>query len=61
MTRKDFVIIAKVLKGLNEDRAHCFDNEQDRKIVARRFAEALSNTNTDFNYARFFEACGVNA
>lgn len=57
MTRRDFVLIANVLKKLGEDGAHCFDNAQDRKWIAGRFADALEATNPAFDANRFIKAC----
>lgn len=56
MTRKDFKLIADVLASLGRDAAHCFDDAGDRESIARRFAEALSDTNPNFDHARFIEA-----
>jgi hypothetical protein len=55
MTRKDFELIAAVLKNrraLAGD-AGAFDT------LARDFAEALAATNKQFNRDRFLRACGA--
>ena len=56
MTRRDYVLIADVLKSLGQDAAHCFDDEGDRESIARRFAEALSDANPNFDHSRFIAA-----
>lgn len=56
MTRKDFVLIAEVLKKLGQDEAHCFDSHADRIAIADRFADALRQTNESFDRGRFMEA-----
>jgi hypothetical protein len=56
MTKKDFILIAKVLKELGEEAAYCFDSGHDRYAIAQRFAEALASTNKDFDAGRFIDA-----
>lgn len=61
MTRRDYVLIAGVLKSLGQDEAHCFDNEEDRTAIAMRFADALSAENPAFDGIRFIQATIPNA
>lgn len=56
MTKRDFVLIANVLQSLGKDEAHCFDNEDDRKAIAARFAGMLAATNPNFDRDRFIYA-----
>ena len=59
MTKKDFILISEVLKGLFDDGAHALDNENDCWAVAERFAKELAKQNPRFDKARFMKACGV--
>jgi hypothetical protein len=52
MTRNDYVWIAEVI---NE----CPLAARDRLTVAAHFANALVETNENFDRARFLKACGV--
>lgn len=54
MTKKDFQLIARILRDLPAD---LYGPEQ----VAERFAEELKRTNPRFDAARFLKACGVEA
>ena len=56
MTKKDFILIAGVLRSLGQDSAHCFDNADDRIAIAMRFADALNETNPNFDGIRFINA-----
>lgn len=56
MTRRDFVLIATVLKELGNDAAHSFDSGHDRYAIADRFASALQATNPAFDASRFIDA-----
>lgn len=56
MTRRDYVLIAEVLKTLGQDAAHCFDSGHDRYAIADRFASALAATNPAFDAGRFIDA-----
>lgn len=49
MTRKDFVLIAKVLKYARVSSA-------DRQLVAEDFARSLRSTNERFDAQRFISA-----
>lgn len=60
MTRRDFILIAEVLKNLGEEAAHCFDNGHDRYAIADRFASALAATNPAFDAGRFIDAATFN-
>lgn len=63
MTRKDFVLIAKVLKDARDLPIEI--RETGKKIVthddllAEKMAYALRSTNDMFDTGRFLEACGV--
>jgi hypothetical protein len=56
MTKKDYVLIAKVLKD---------SSELERiepvvfKLVCKRFSKVLANENPRFDRGRFLTACGV--
>jgi len=54
MTRKDFQLIANVIKE-NKDNVPT----NARRELAYSFARALNDTNPRFNIGRFLEACGV--
>ncbi len=56
MTRRDYVLIADVLKELGEDAAQCFDDPCDRVRIAMKFAERLGNDNPRFDTDRFMTA-----
>lgn len=58
MTKKDFDLIARVLKASR----NC-DMLRNLGIddMARQFADALKHTNAQFNRDRFLRACGVTA
>ena len=61
MTRKDYVLIAEVLKG-SRDSFEDSDNTYGYLAHATHcevFASALASTNPLFNKVRFLEACGV--
>ncbi len=49
MTRKDFQIIANAIKEVNQRKAK-------GERIAQLFADALQNTNPNFNRERFIEA-----
>lgn len=55
MTRKDFELIAGIVKEMTAQ-----DYPQDRKDKAELFAQALAGTNDRFNRETFLKACGVN-
>lgn len=54
MTRKDYVIIADVIKNLDE----CIDSYA-LEALADNMADALQGDNPRFDRARFLSACGV--
>lgn len=58
MTRKDFELLARTIKGLPDDAA--LTNAQ-MKFISWRFAEALRehSGNSSFDGDRFLKACGV--
>lgn len=49
MSRKDFELIAGVIRSLNV-------NEEQRLEIANQFARRLSSTNAGFKPSRFVEA-----
>ena len=53
MSRKDFELIASIIRDLSVLPADV------RALVAGKFATELSNTNARFDRARFLRACGV--
>ena len=53
MSRKDYVLIAGVIKDLSLTYG-------ERALVAREMAKALKSTNSAFKPERFIEACGIN-
>lgn len=59
MTRRDFVLIAKVLNQVITGGALCMDNEDDCRDLVRQFADELAATNPNFDRQRFATACGV--
>lgn len=59
MTKKDFEVIAKVIRGITSDGALCMDSEDDCRDFARQFADALAETNPLFNREKFASACGI--
>ncbi len=52
MTRKDFDLIARVVREWETD-------EANRRRLAEIFVTKLRPTNALFNPSRFLEACGV--
>jgi len=66
MTRKDYILIAKAVKEMN-DRAlnipHAHDRMMARMVVsglAHEIATELGNTNPRFDRNKFLTACGLN-
>lgn len=56
MTKKDYIIIAKVLNTLVGYKAHCFDNDDDVDMIVDEFAKELIKDNKRFNYMAFKHA-----
>lgn len=54
MTRKDYVVIAEVIKNLDE-----VIDSYALEVLADNMAEALESDNPRFDRARFLVACGV--
>lgn len=50
MTKKDFILIADVIK----DYSHA---GQTKEVTASKFANALQRTNPNFNKERFIKHC----
>lgn len=59
MTRKDYVLIAEILKANREDFIEGEDGFALLNILAHQFANGLEPDNPRFDRARFLEACGV--
>ena len=55
MTRKDYVMIADVIKNLDE----CIDS-YGLDVLVENMSDALAKDNPRFDRARFLAACGVN-
>jgi hypothetical protein len=55
MTRKDFELIARVIKNSDE-----VADDMTREAIASIFTAELVATNPNFDRARFLKACGVN-
>ena len=51
MTRKDYILIANVVKSI--------DDKPTRAHVALSFAERLGRLNERFNHSQFLVACGT--
>jgi hypothetical protein len=56
MTRKDYVMIADILKG--QQKAH--NDLETIEEIAYNFADVLEEDNPRFDRHRFLVACGVN-
>ena len=54
MTRKDFKLIARVVKGLD-----VIVIKSQQVLIADDFANMLSDTNPLFDRDKFLKACGV--
>ena len=54
MTRKDYVVIAEVIKNLDE-----VIDSYALEVLADNMAEALESYNPRFDRARFLVSCGV--
>jgi hypothetical protein len=62
MTKKDYELIAGILKGAQNYEATFNDNEKGAKAieaVTHTFAVILATTNPRFNEDLFLKACGV--
>lgn len=61
MTRKDFELIAGVIKALRQDQRDrgAFAHNPDLKEVAEWFALTLQEENPRFDRDKFLTACGV--
>ena len=56
MTRKDYILIARVLADLVDAEPH---KKHSVTILARRFALAFETDNPSFDYDRFMSACHI--
>lgn len=59
MTRKDYVMIAEVLKRSSE--GGIFEKPLPIKDLVYRFADKLHQDNPRFDRERFMEACGLDS
>ena len=67
MTKKDYQIIAKAIKQINEDIHYSKNTKIDSELVTaildhlvhEALGQALRNDNPNFNFERFREACGI--
>ena len=59
MTRKDYVLIAQILKQNSKDFIAGEDGFAVIQIIAKQLADALETDNPRFDRDRFLVACGV--
>ena len=59
MTRKDYVMIAEILKFNRRDFNEGEDGLSLLNILSHQFANSLQDDNPRFDRARFLDACGV--
>lgn len=59
MTRKDYVMIAEILRFNRRDFNEGEDGLSLLNILAHQFANSLEDDNPRFDRARFLVACGV--
>lgn len=52
LTKKDFIYISNEIAKL--------ENPKDRKMVANFMVRVFTNSNPNFDYVRFMNACMVN-
>ena len=60
MSRKDFVLIAGVLREQMPDPVTHPTSFAEWNVICRAMASALRTTNAYFDRERFLNACGVN-
>lgn len=60
MTRKDYVMIAEILRNNREDFIEGEDGFHLIYVLAHQIANGLEADNPRFDRARFLVACGVN-
>jgi hypothetical protein len=60
MTRKDYVMIAEILKANREDFVQGDEGLSLLYILSHQIANGLEEDNPRFDRARFLTACGVN-
>ena len=60
MTRKDYVMIAEILKANREDFVQGDEGMSLLYILSHQIANGLQEDNPRFDRARFLTACGVN-
>lgn len=53
MTKKDYIIIGKVLARLRDYSAHCFDNDEDLAFIVDEFQKEFLKDNKRFNIMAF--------
>ena len=56
MQPEHFELIASILNNMFEDGGLCLDDPTDQDAIARRFAEELAHTSTNFNREYFIKS-----
>lgn len=56
MTKRDFDLIARIIREVGDDGVLCMDDVDDRITLAHQFASALEKTNPRFDSDRFIAA-----
>ena len=67
MTKKDYQLIAKAIKQINEDSHYSKNTLIDSRLVTtvldhlvyEALGQALKKDNPNFDYVKFYEACGL--
>lgn len=57
MTKKNFIIIARVINELIKEKALCMDNEDDQNRLIMKFVKELRLTNEKFDQEIFIKEC----
>jgi hypothetical protein len=62
MTKKDFILLAKVMKEYNDAMARTsykVTGDALTREITFKLSDALATTNPAFDRTRFLEACGI--
>jgi hypothetical protein len=67
MTKKDYQLIAEAIKQINESIHYSKNTKIDSRLVTtvldhlvyETLGQALKKDNPNFNYVKFYEACGL--
>ena len=67
MTKKDYQLIAEAIKQINESIHYSKNTKIDSRLVTtildhlvyEALGQALKKDNPNFNYVKFYEACGL--